>query len=243
MGVLEQLRKEANQKKSTQKQELNQTQQCELNYKRLILPKMQEIFNYLQELVDHLNYLEVPVLVEEYTPRFPKMGVLAQKDYKISTDGFGGFADINKIMHINVTFNCVGEGEFHYLVSGKGAIEKEISFLHTKRLTVNVQKMPGKINKEETAKIFVKRSIPVRLRFAVDYENSAIHVVINNYSDFSLYTESWQAADMDADFLDVIARYLLRKDTEFIKPEISDEHREVLRKRLAKIRKSEGLAH
>ncbi|NOQ15260.1 MAG: hypothetical protein GQ583_12390 [Methyloprofundus sp.] len=238
MGVLEQLRKEADQKKSSEQLQLDQKQQRERVYKIQLLPKMQELFKYLQELVEHLNYLEVPVQVENYSLRFPKLGTLAQKDYKISTDGYGGFSDIDKLMQINVTFYCIGEGEFKYVMTGKGTIEKEIAYLHAKRLSVRIQKMPG-LNNEETAKFFVKRLIPVRLRFEVDYDNSLIKVIINNYTNFSTYIESWQANDINEDFLDVLARYLLRKDSEFIKPEISDEHREALRRKLAAIKKTE----
>jgi hypothetical protein len=50
-----------------------------------------------------------------------------QKDYRISTDGFGGLADIDKLKHINITFYCVGEGEFEYAVRGKADIENEIA--------------------------------------------------------------------------------------------------------------------
>lgn len=242
MGVLDQLRKKADQKKSSEKQEMNQQQQRGYTYKRQILPKMQEVFKYLQELVEHLNYLEVPVQVKDYSSRFPKLGTLAQKDYKISTDGYGGFSSIDKLMHIDVTFYCKGEGEFQYIVYGKSAIEKEIAYLHIKHLSAKSQKMLGK-NKEEATKFIVKRLIPVRLRFEVDYDNSLIKVIVNNYADFSNYGESWLADDINAEFLDGIARYLLRQDSEFIKPEISDEYREDLRKKLAAIKKTDGQSY
>ncbi len=173
MGILDQLRKQAGQKKSSEQQQLDQKQQREQAYKQQILPKMQELFKYLQELVEHLNYLEIPVQVENYSARFPQLGVLAQKHYKISTDGYGGFADIAKLMQINVTFFCEGDGNLQYVVHGKSAIEKEIAYLHIKNLTAKSQKMPG-INNEEAAKFLVKRLIPVRLRFEVDYDASLI---------------------------------------------------------------------
>ena len=53
MGVLEQLRKEADQKKSSEQLQLDQKQQREHAYKTQVLPKMQELFKYLQELVEH----------------------------------------------------------------------------------------------------------------------------------------------------------------------------------------------
>ncbi|WP_167374292.1 hypothetical protein [Bathymodiolus platifrons methanotrophic gill symbiont] len=48
MGILDQLRKEADQKKSSEQQEIDQNKLCEQNYKAEILPKMQEIFSYMQ---------------------------------------------------------------------------------------------------------------------------------------------------------------------------------------------------
>ncbi|MEO1880225.1 MAG: hypothetical protein ABGX37_00800 [Methylococcales bacterium] len=35
---------------------------------------------------------------------------------------------MDKLKHINITFYCVGEGEFEYAVRGKAAIENEIAF-------------------------------------------------------------------------------------------------------------------
>ena len=238
MGILDQLRQEVNQKKSSEQLERGQKQQREQAYKEQILPKMQQIFKYMQELVEHLNYLELPVQVESYSSRFPRLGSMTQKDYIISTDAYGGLADINKLMQINLNFYCAGKGAFEYIVQGKAAVEKEIAYLHSKHLSAENQKIVG-INNEEAARFQVQRLIPVRLRFEVDYDNSLIKVIINNYIDFLNYTESWQVADINEDFLDLVARFLLRKDSEFIKPEISDEQRDKLRRKLAAIKKAE----
>ena len=237
MGILDQLRKEADQKRSSEQQELDDKRQRELTYKQQILPKMQELFKYLQELVEHLNYLDVPVQVENYCSRYPKLGSLVQKDYRISTDGYGGLADMNKLMQIDISFYCAGAGEFEYIVQGKAAIEKEIAYLYSKRLSAKNQKIVG-TNNEAVEKFRVKRLIPVRLRFEVDYDDSLIKVIINNYIDFCRYTDSWRAGEINEAFLDHLARYLLRKNSEFIKPKISDEQRDILRKKLAVIKKN-----
>jgi hypothetical protein len=82
-----------------------------------------------------------------------------QKDYRISTDGFGGLADIDKLKHINITFYCVGEGEFEYAVRGKADIENEIAFVHAKRLTTRTKRIPG--HKDEGVLKFVMlRKVP-----------------------------------------------------------------------------------
>jgi len=241
MGILDQLRKQADQKKSSEKQEIAQNKQQAQVYKTEIAPKMQEIFQYTQELVEYLNYLEVPIQIEHYSDRFPKLGVLAQKDYKINTDGYGGFADIDKLMQINIIFYCIGSGSFQYTVQTKAAIEQEIAFFHAKRLKTKTQRVPS-TGRDEVAKFIVERIIPVHLRFEVDYKQSKIKVIINNHTNFSNYAESWSASQIDAKFLDTLARYILRKDTDFISLGMTDEYREQLRKKLARIQKNEEQA-
>jgi len=146
LSILDQLRKEADEKKTSDQQKVDLKQLQAQRYKIEILPKMQEIFKYMQELVKYLNYLEVPVQVKDYSSRYPQLGSLMQKDYRISTDGFGGLADIDKLKHINVTFYCEGEGTFDYVVRGKVDIENEIAFLHSRRLSNKTQRVPGHKN-------------------------------------------------------------------------------------------------
>ncbi|MCF7970706.1 MAG: hypothetical protein K9L22_06010 [Methylococcaceae bacterium] len=238
MGVLDQLRKEADQKKLSEQQSVDQQALRDKLYKTQVLPKMQQVFKYLQELVTHLNYLEIPIQVESYSDRFPRMGVLKQQDYKINTDGYGGFSDVDKLVQINVTFYCVGAGEFEYSVQTKSAIEQENAFLHAKRIPSQMHRLGG-VSGEESARFVVTRKIPVRVRFEVDYEQSQIKVIVNNHTNFSTYTEQWQPEAIDDAFLDSLARYLLRKDSEFIRLDITDEYRDALRNKLNTIKDNE----
>ncbi len=238
MGVLDQLRKEVDQKKLSELQTVDQQALRSELYKTQVLPKMQQVFKYLQELVAHLNYLEVPIKVESYSDRFPRLGTLMQKEYKINTDGYGGFSDFNKLMQINVTFYCIGAGEFEYNVHTKLAIEQENAFLHAKRIPSKMHRLGG-ASAEESARFVVTRKIPVRVRFEVDYEQSQIKVMVNNHANFATYAEMWQPEDIDDAFLDTLARYLLRKDSEFISLDITDEYRDMLRNKLQSIKHNE----
>ncbi|MDF1581820.1 MAG: hypothetical protein RQ733_06585 [Methyloprofundus sp.] len=239
--MLDQLRKEADQKKISEQQTVDQHALRAKLYKTQVLPKMQQIFKYLQELVAHLNYLEVPIQVENYSDRFLRLGTLMQKDYKINTDGYGGFSDFDKLVQINLTFYCVAAGEFEYSVQTKSAIEQENAFLHAKRIASKMYRLGG-IGGEESARFVVTRKIPVRVRFEVDYEQSQIKVMVNNHTNFSTYAEMWQPEAIDDARLDSLARYLLRKDSEFISLDISDEYRDKLRNKLQSIKHNEEQA-
>lgn len=95
------------------------------------------------------------------------------------------------------------------------------------------------VHGDEFAQFSIVRKIPVRVRFVVDYEQSLIKLLINNYENFSAFSESYVAEAINTEFLDQLARYLLRQENTFIKVEMSDEYRDGLRKKLQTIKQAE----
>ena len=228
MGILDDLRNDAEQKKGGELKKVDKKKQLDAIYAHDILPVMQSTFNYLKELVDHLNYVKMGVKVEKYSSRYPQLGILKQQDYKLNTDGFGGFGDFNRLMQINLSFFCCGEGSFAYRVEGRDRIEQEVAFLHSRKVPSDWQNAEG--NHSMQAAIFkVKRRIPVRFRFEVDYNNSQIKLVINNHENFGVQKKSYEAADINNEVLDEIARFLLRKDNDFMQLKLSAVSREIIR--------------
>jgi len=242
MGILDQLRDEAKQKKQHQTVEKSRELHLETAYKARILPKMQLAFHYLQEIVEHLNFVDTQVLLEEYSPRYPQFGPLIQQNYKINTDGFGGYADFGHLMEINLTFFAVGEGAFSYKLQGRNRIEEEISFLHSKNIHFEWKHQAGKQNSYH-AVFTITRKIPMRFRFEVDYEQTKIKLIINNHENLLTYRKSFQPEQVDNDLLDEVSRYLLRKDCDFIRLDISKKHKESLHNKLDDVQKDkqEGL--
>jgi len=228
MGILDELRSDAEQKKGGELKQEDNKKVLEDAYLHDILPAMQSIFKYLKELVDHLNYVGVAVKVMQYSPRYSQLGVLKQQNYKLSTDSFGGFGDFNRLMQINLSFFCYADGHFTYKVEGRDRIDQEVSFLHSRKVPSEWANAQGSRSMQAaTFKIF--KNIPVRFRFEVDYNNSQIKLIINNHENFGVQKEIYQAAEINSELLDKIARFLLRKDNDFLKLEMSAVNREVIR--------------
>ncbi|NOR68693.1 MAG: hypothetical protein GQ532_03175 [Methylomarinum sp.] len=229
MGILNQLREEANQKKENELNKLTRKEQLEKNYQTQILPRMQNTFHFMKELVDHLKFLEHAIKIENYSSHYPQFGTLTQTDYKINTDGIVGFVDSKRLMQINVSFQCLGDGDFFIKKKGEFAIEQEIAFLHEKQIKF---KWNPAQSFNETANIKIYKNFPVNFRFEVDYEQSQIKLHIKNHAEFDNYTKTFQPDEVNDELLDEIARFMLRKDCDFIRLKISNKQKQDIRLRL-----------
>ncbi|MGR9072595.1 MAG: hypothetical protein ACU833_05960 [Gammaproteobacteria bacterium] len=233
MGIIDELRQRSCEKKEREHLQKNRRQQLEDNYARLVAPKMRQIFTYLKEIVDHLNYIALTMEITDYSNRFPQLGPLVQNDYKINTDGIHNIGDTDRLAQINLTCFLESEGSFTYHVEGKSRIEDEISFLHFTKIPFRWR---YDISKKvvDTALFTVTRKIPVLFKFEVDFEASEIRLIIKNHENFAVHRESYHPEDIDEPLLDKIARYLLRKDREMVMLEISPEQRRAIREKAVK---------
>lgn len=229
MGILDELRKRADEKKVAQYQQKLLEKKLERTYKSVLLPKMQYLYNNINEIIKHLNFLEEPVIIRNYSSKYPQFGKLFQKNYKINTDGRYGLGDYNRLMQINVSFNCEAEGSFSYTLTTKQLIDKEFEFLYSRGL---IFEQKDQIH-STSAKFTVQRKIPVRFKIQVDYKQSRLKVGIYNHENFETFYRSFTPEQLDDDFLDAFFSYFLRRNNRFVQPDISDEHKAALLNHIA----------
>ncbi|POZ53731.1 hypothetical protein [Methylovulum psychrotolerans] len=220
MNILDELRQKAEEKKRALHEHKTQEAQHEKTYQKILLPKMQFLFDSFQELIEYLNFLEEPVLVPHYSPKYPHFGTLFQRNYKINTDGRMGMADYNRLMQINVRFLCEAEGSFSYTLNGKSLIDKEHAFLFDRGLRFQ-QKNRGM----DGALFIVERKIPVHFRIMVDYKKAVLKVGIFNHENFQVFQKTFMPEQLDDCFLDTLLGYFMRRDNRFIHPDISAQDR------------------
>lgn len=232
MSILDELRQKADQKKAEQLQQVSTRRNLEGVYKSVLLPKMQYFFDGLNETVKHLNFLEELILIGNYSSRYPQFGELSQKNYKINTDGYSGFADYNRLMQINVSFFCEAEGDFTYSLQSKRLIESEVAFLHARRLAFT-WKNQSAATSVESASFTIQRKIPVSFKIKIDYNLSTLKVTINNHENLEFFSKSFSPEELDDDLLDALISYLIRRDNRLVRLDISDMHKAVIQSNLA----------
>ena len=82
MGVLEELRQQTNLKKVHDDVQKTREQIWQQNYENIVLPKMQHIYYYLKEVIDHLKFIDHKLKVKDYSQRFRKFETLTQQNYR-----------------------------------------------------------------------------------------------------------------------------------------------------------------
>jgi len=229
MGVLDELRKKADEKKAAEQQEAKINDQLETIYQTKILPKMQFMFDSFQEAINYLNFLKEPVQVKNYCPRYPQFGNLFQSNYRINTDGRIGLTDYNRLMQINISFFCEANGEFSYRMESDPLVEKEVQFLQAKKLYFD-WKHHAPLGGAPYTIFTIQRKIPVTFRVEVDYQKSMLKVSIKNHENLQSFAKSFSPEQRDNNFLDSLLSYFLRKDNRFAKvDDISIENKNAIK--------------
>jgi hypothetical protein len=232
MSILDELRQKADEKKTEQLQQEATRQNLESVYKSELLPKIQYYYDCLNETVKHLNFLEEPILISNYSSRYPQFGELSQKNYTINTDGYSGLADYDRLMQINVGFFCEADGAFTYSLDSKRLIESEVAFLHARRLAFT-WKNQSTATSTESASFTIQRKIPVSFKIEIDYQLSALKVTINNHENLEFFSKKFSPEQVDDDLLDALISYLMRRDNRLIRLDISDAHKAAIQNNLA----------
>jgi hypothetical protein len=214
VGILDELRKEAENNKQTTGGDAKLAQRREQTYQQILLPVMKRMLNSIQELLEYLQTLD-PVAVDSYSVNRPEIGKLLQGDYRLNTDGMSGFEELNKLRQINLSFRLKGAGFYKYTIMGKLAAETELQFLHQRKVKVETKSEAGP-NGVLSTTFTVERDIPVSMSFVVDYENSSIKFTEHNQENFSSSAQSFGLGDLSKDWIDQFLRFLLRKDNDFV---------------------------
>ncbi len=238
MSILDELRQKALEKEAEQFQQASIKNNLENVYQSVLLPKMQLFYDYLNETVKHLNFIEEPILINSYCSRYPQFGELCQKNYKINTDGYSGLADYNRLMQININFFCEGEGSFTYSLESKRLIEAEVAFLHARRLAFT-WKNQGLAIAHEIASFTIQRKIPVSFKIEIDYPLSKLKVTINNHENLDFFSKNYTLEQINDNLLDTLVSYLMRRDKRLIKLEICDAHKTAIKCQLTAQHESE----
>lgn len=233
MGILDELRDQANQNLAEQQDDTLRREKLEHNYQILILPKMQQLYGYFKELIEYLSIIEEPIVLPQYSKRYPALGELYQQDYRLSTDKHGGIANIEKLTEITLRFYCQGteEDEFTHCAEDKLEAEKENKFLSSHKIQFHYDRHLGN-TKGGAVTFYITRKIPVMFKFTVDYENSRINLTIQNHEDFELRNQFINPDQINEPYMDKLARYILRKDHDFMLMDIDDMQKEKIREQV-----------
>lgn len=226
MGLLDDLKREADQARLAKKNEEARQAELERIYRSDIAPRLIDIHRYLVEMLKHLEEVKWIVTVEYDIPGLGRTDNFRQGDYRIHID--------RHETPRKVTLQCqrAMPHEQKFTVE-QGKAEELRQFLNENQ--VMFSEWPLRDSFGQISATVFQAQIKVRawLSFEADIESSRIRVFSQNFESLDQREYCFGYAAVDENWLDDLGHYLLRKRGFLGRQEMSNEARERLRQVVA----------
>lgn len=226
MGLLDNLKSEAEKLQNQQSSDEVSKERLEAIYREELNPKMQMIAKYFTEFADQLNILKPATAVSYVIPGYKEVKGLVQKEYSIRADS------LENIKKLRLRFSAEMPHEIEFSVTPKAKAAETRSFLEQQNITFS--EWPVRDAQQQVIGITcqVKLKIEIMFMFQADVENSAIRLSIVNFEDFGVENKNYRPDSIDESWLEDIGHYILRENETLHTLEISDEIKQQLRDQL-----------
>jgi hypothetical protein len=224
MGILDDLKKEADNSRLAREQAQLRQEGLDRIYQEGTRPALLRIHNYLLELTEQLCLVDWPVVIGFEFPGIGRIDNLAQSNYRISIDSQ------KEPKLIELRFDCTAPEERRYNVMPKSAGDDACQFLTSQ----NVQFTDWAIRDANLDVIGLtiqcKLRVRVSLAFKSDLAGQGIRVTSYNFEGPGEKGFLASHRSINDDWLDKLGHYIVRKNESFGKLEISEDQRIQLRR-------------
>jgi hypothetical protein len=227
MGILDELKREAEFARQNKSQEELRKEEEERVYREELAPRMIALHQFLIELVKLLEESGRPVTADYELPGIGKVENLAHGNYGVSIDSS------TAPRKIVLSFECQAPQEKQYTVSPRKAADETSLFLREQKILFTEWPIRDGVGNIIGATFLVRPKVRVSIFFEADQENFCLYVISRNFEGigtkhsrvgYQQFNEAWK---------DQLGRYLLRKTPHLFIPSITDEQRRALQARLA----------
>lgn len=227
MGVLDDLRKQADGVKEQQLAEQQRREALDEAYRERILPRLEAAYTYLSELVQHLNVVRPDVRAGYELAGFGRLDGLRQGDYAVRADSR------QNMREVALELLCRGDGPVEFEVRGKDNIERQVEQLRATGLAWTERQTRDDSHDLTHCRFIVQTAVPASFTFRADIEASAIDLLLRNFEHFGTRRIQLLPDQVSEQFLDGLGLFLLREDSAFFTQDISSQAREELQARIS----------
>ena len=226
MGILDDLKNQSDIQKAGEADEKQRQVELLKFYQENLHPKMLQLYKFLNELTEHLNYIKTETKVSYPVQSDGSMLEFEQSDYKVTIDS------ATEVKEINLRFSCVLKEPLIVELENSERILRYTDLLHSYR--IEFERTDNKDSRYEliSAKFKVVGPIPVNVILHGDVANSSIHLILNNFEKSGLSKHTYKERHITEEFIDGLGRFILRQNPQFLKLDIEDEHKEKIRQNI-----------
>ncbi len=228
MALIDELRAESQQRQIAREQAEQERTQRERAFLRRALPRIQQAYEYLREMVEHLEVVQPDTDFEFFLPKSEATLALVQTDYRVE-------AIPGQTPHrVLLDYTATGSARCQYRVTPRSVAEDVEELLHKHAIPHAVQDYRDDLGHVLGQQFSVYPKIPCRIAIELDPAREDIRVAISNHDSPGVRELRYPPEQVDAAFLEDLGNFILRRSSSLIQLEMPEELRHRLRKRMKK---------
>lgn len=235
MSLLDELKKQAQAKQTKEQVDKQRQAEMEARSRDEVLPKLVQIYSYLNELIKQIEILQPDVQVSYNLKGFGNLAGLRQEGYELRADSR------ENMTNLTLGFYCLGDGEIRFQLETRQQVEQQKEYFKQHDLAYSSRDYRDERHEITHAQFIFEPRIRVSLDFQLAKDLATIMLTVRNYDGLGINRYQLDPANIDGQFLDELGKYILRHNNNFLKLDISEDFRENLRQRLADDKKSKPL--
>lgn len=236
MGLLDELRKEADSRQQAAQKEQERVERLNRIFREEISPRLRHAHRYFHELATQIELLR-PDVTASYT--FPGCGesvLVEQRNYSARGDTDHVTKDTTEA---KLLFECARDGELIFTLDHADEIAKAEHFLQENGIAYSCHKRKGERYEIVAAEFQVTPKFGAAAQLNADIANACIQLYLINIEGFTTRRIPLRPEQLTETLLDELGNYVLRRSTDFMKLELSEEARRKIQEQLADARRQE----
>lgn len=227
MGLLDELKKEAEQKEELARQEDAELQAREAYYCQELRPALHRAHDYFEELVQHLNAVE-----RDIRPDYP-LAPAGQPPIELRQGNYLCRADSHDSPRsVLVKTECVLDKKREIRVNGQAEFARYSALLEDHMLPHYTKKQLDESHEVAAGTFILEGPLTVQIRLQANPEERCVNLDLLNVESHPLKRYKFAPERIDEELLDRLARMLVREESTLVEVKVSEEMRAELRRKL-----------
>ncbi len=210
MGLLDELRKQADDKRQSKLAEAQRQEQLTQYYRENIHPRMANIYSHLNELIEHLKVIKPDIKTDYVMTAAGDKATLFQKEHKIVTDS------ADEMKEISFRCICVGDSKIQYEIENKKNIDKHIEYFQRYNIKFDSRLHRNDNHHITHAKMTVEPVISLFVLIKGDIETGKIMFRFTNVEALGTREHIIEPEQIDDEFVDNLIKYIVRDADHFL---------------------------
>jgi len=214
MAFLDDLKKEAEQRKQLEAREAhNKTVQVTQNF-LLVQSKLKQIQAFLDDLATQLNVLNMDVIRSYYIDGFGLVEDFRQEDYAVKVEKMA-IDQKEFINSITLRFKCSTGQIMSFEKNSFAAIDMQKTYLWENGLRHKCTEYKNDKGVVDRAQFVVESHIPINLKITADFEHARLFWLLKNFNGLTSNEFVYDADEITESLLDEFAKYLVERPNDF----------------------------